>query len=219
MLAKSKAEGNPVQVPMMEKIHGKGNLKRHNATGSNKSVHWLADDLTVADFQNAHPCRKVMQNAWAARKESKEQRLGRVSRTSGTTHKRGHCTKSLYKNQGAHADVHTTNFFKGYSPIDESSTSKPKSIIKSKERMYIVDRGASLHVMGASCAPQETAKPYEQTNNDFEVQTASGIVRSAQEARVYIQEFGTHFYVKLVEDSLSALYLGRLCVLQRTTKS
>ena len=47
-----------------------------------------------------------------------------------------------------------------------------------------------------------------QSEGDLEIQTVSGIVRSTKEAKVYIQELGTHFYVKLVKDSLSELSLG-----------
>ena len=49
------------------------------------------------------------------------------------------------------------------------------------------------------------------TKNRIEIQTASGIVRSTKEARVYIQELGTFLYVKFVEGSPSAMSLGRLC--------
>ena len=43
------------------------------------------------------------------------------------------------------------------------------------------------------------------------MQSASGAVRCTTEAKVYIQELGAHLHVKLVEDSLSVLSLGRPC--------
>ena len=74
-------------------------------------------------------------------------------------------------------------------------TSMPKPIIKSKDRR------------GHSVSSQER-KSVRQTNIHL---TASGIVRSTKEARVYIQELGTYSYVKFVEDSPSVLSLRRLC--------
>ena len=52
--------------------------------------------------------------------------------------------------KGDYAYVHSTKFFKCCAPVDEASTSKPKTIIKSKDRMYIVDSGASLCMVGKS---------------------------------------------------------------------
>ena len=60
-IAKDKAGGNSLQVPRMEKIHAEGNLKRHEATGPPKSVHWSAHDMKVAHIQEAHPSRNVTQ--------------------------------------------------------------------------------------------------------------------------------------------------------------
>ena len=49
------------------------------------------------------------------------------------------------------------------------------------------------------------------TNNDIlEIQTENGSARSPTDATAYIQELGTYFYVKLVEDCPSVLRLGRL---------
>ena len=61
-----------------------------------------------------------------------------------------------------------------------------------------------------SLPPQEKKTP-RQTKTHLENPTANGIVRSTKEARVYIQEIGTHIDVKLVQQSLSGLSLGRLC--------
>ena len=47
-IAKSKAGGNSLQVPNMEKVHAKGNLTRQRAIGHKKSIHWSAYDVKVA---------------------------------------------------------------------------------------------------------------------------------------------------------------------------
>ena len=45
----------------------------------------------------------------------------------------------------------------------------------------------------------------------LEIHTSSGIVRSTEEARDYIQEHGTDLHVALLEGSPSAPSFGRLC--------
>ena len=85
---------------------------------------------------------------------------------------------------GGHKAVHSTNFFRGCSPIKEEATpptSKP--IIKSKDRMYIVDSGASLHTMGESLPPPRenpSGKSIRKTKSHLGIQTADGIVRSTK---------------------------------------
>ena len=74
--------------------------------------------------------------------------------------------------------------------------------------MYFVDSGASLHMTGDSCLTSQE-REIKKTNSYPEILTASGIVRSIKEAKVYIPEVGTNFYVKLVDDSPSVLSLAR----------
>ena len=50
-------------------------------------------------------------------------------------------------------------------------------------------------------------KNYTTDKKYLEIQTATGIVRSTKEARVCIQEVGTNFNVKFVEDPPSVLSL------------
>ena len=83
-------------------------------------------------------------------------------------------------------DVQRTSFFKGYAPIKVkgyASTSKP--IIKSKSRMYIVDSGASLHMMRKlnHSFPQEL-KTIRHTKDNLDVKTAIGVAGSTTEAKV-----------------------------------
>ena len=98
-----------------------------------------------------------------SRHEGFKCRLGRVSRRPGTTQSVATPQRAVQtKNQGAHADVRKTIFFKGYSPIEDSNTCKPKSTAKSKDRMYIVDCGASLHMTGNTSFSLSTKrKPYD----------------------------------------------------------
>ena len=47
--------------------------------------------------------------------------------------------------------------------------------------------------------------------DNLKIIAASDIVRSTNEAKIYIEELGTFLCVKSVEDSPSVLSLGRLC--------
>ena len=64
------------------------------------------------------------------------------------------CKTALQKAKGAHA--HKTQIFNCFYPIEEPNTSEHKPMIKSKDRMYIVDSGASLHMVEeSSLSPQK----------------------------------------------------------------
>ena len=60
-----------------------------------------------------------------------------------TRHTAWRLQQELYRIERALADVRTTKFFKGWSPIEEANTSKPTLMIKSKDQTYTVDSGAS----------------------------------------------------------------------------
>ena len=89
--------------------------------------------------------------------------------------------QNLYKVKGAFADVHKTTFFKGHTPIEDANTSKPKPIIQSKDRMYIVDSGASLRMMVRKFFLSTGKKNHTtETTHHREIQTSSAIVRSTK---------------------------------------
>ena len=57
--------------------------------------------------------------------------------------------RELFKLTGHYRDVHSTNSFRSYVPTKAQNTATGLAI-HSKERMYIVDNGASLHMMRLS---------------------------------------------------------------------
>ena len=96
--------------------------------------------------------------------------------------------KELYQIKGAYQHV-KRKFFKGYSSVKEDVhelTSKP--IIEPKDRMYNVDGGASIPMMGSTSHTPREKKTIRKTMSYLEIQTASGIVRSTKEANDHIQE-------------------------------
>ena len=70
----------------------------------------------------------------------------------------------------------------------------------SKERTYIVDSVASLHVMGFS-SPNHKKKIIRRSSKILDVQTANGIVVSHTPAKVHIEELGACPWIHLVKDS------------------
>ena len=75
----------------------------------------------------------------------------------------------------------------------------------------MVDSGASVHMMGFSslnCAEKQTIR---QSSKILDNQTASGIVVSDTQAKVYNMELGAYLWTHLVKGSPSVLSLGRLC--------
>ena len=176
-----------------------------------KEVHWSDYDMKGAFFKQrigvVMPCKNVYGMNYRLPLQITirvRQRLDRVPTRTGTTQR-------LYKIIGSYTDVYSTIFFKRYSPTKEQANiSKAKPTIKSNDRMYIVDSGASLLLMGK--VPSMPRKENIRNIKDYwKIQTANGIVRSTKEAKVHIQKLGTYLYVKLVEDFPSALSLGRLC--------
>ena len=79
--------------------------------------------------------------------------------------------------------------------------------IHSKERVYTVDSGASLHMRDYLL----WKKTIRQSSKSLDFQTANGIVVSDAQAKVYIKERGANVWVRVVEDSPSVLSLGRPC--------
>ena len=66
-----------------------------------------------------------------------------------------------------------------------------------KERMHIVDTGASLN--------RREKKTVRQSSNILDIQTANGIVVLDTQAKVYIKELGSYPWIHLVKDSPSVL--------------
>ena len=174
----------PLQVPTMGNIPAPKNLKRRKATGVEECV-W-SHDMKVA-FQEAHPSRNVRQRVRHERILDSDLKV-REYQEKQARFKAWKLHTELCKTEGAHADMHRAKLFKGFSTIEEANTSKPRPIIKSKDRMYIVDTGASLHMMEESSTLSAGRESIRQTKNYLEIHTANGSVYFSKEAIDYIRE-------------------------------
>ena len=118
--------------------------------------------------------------------------------------------KEFIKIKGHHGDVHKTKFFRRYVPTKAKFTATVLAI-HSKERVYKVDCGASVHMMGVSSPTHKEKKTIRQACGILDLLTANGIVVSDTQAKVYIKELGACLWIHLVNDSLSVPPFGRQC--------
>ena len=190
----------------------KGDPQRKKAIGPPRSAH----DVKVVHCQNSLPSRNVVEKrVWPDRNPNS---LDLKDASADWTEyqedqarpKAWELHKELDKIKGAVADVHKTKFFKSNSPVEEANTSKPTPIMKSKDRMYLVDSGASLYMM------EEVLSPQEKTHDRSKPRVAPSV---PQMRRVFISRISALF-VREVGGSirLSVLSLERLCDELRVTR-
>ena len=74
-------------------------------------------------------------------------------------------------------------FSETYVPTKAKNTTR-RSVIRSKERKYTVDSGASLHMMGISSLNHKERKTIRQSSKILDIQTAKGNVVSDTQAKV-----------------------------------
>ena len=113
--------------------------------------------------------------------------------------------------------MHGTTFFKDYSSTEEANTSTPTPIIKvdGQDVPTVVllrnkRRESSLRLKKKTC---------DRPKNYFGCPNRECHPPCHKRSEGLLQELGTHLHVKLVEDSVSVLYLGRLCAELRCSYS
>ena len=97
-----------------------------------------------------------------------------------------------------------------FSPTNEWCLPAP-SVIKPEEREFVVDSGASMHMLSRTdlnSAELETVRILE---NPTTVVTANGEVQTKEEATACVKELDLFVTVKLLEDTPALLYLRKLC--------
>ena len=117
---------------------------------------------------------------------------------------------SCCKTKGHYNDVHRTNFFRSYVLAKTKKTAIGMAI-NSKESVYRVDSGASLHMMGSSSLNHRERRTIRHSCTILDIQTANRIAVSDTQAKLYIKEPCAHLWIHLLIDSPSVLWLARLC--------
>ena len=104
-------------------------------------------------------------------------------------------------------EKHKTTFF---SPSEKWCPPAP-STIKPKEREFVVDSGASIHMISKTDLNSAELETVMTTRSPTTVITANGEVQTNEEATVYVRELGIFLTLKVLEDTPAVLSLGKLC--------
>ena len=97
-----------------------------------------------------------------------------------------------------------------YSPSEQwvlpaASTKEPE------EREFVVDSGASMHMVSKKDLNSAELKTARMSRNPTTVMTANGEVQSIEEATVHVQEWDLFVTVMSLEETPTVLSLGKLC--------
>ena len=85
------------------------------------------------------------------------------------------------------------------------------STIKPKEREFVVDSGAPIHMISKKVLNSAELETVTTSRSPMTVFTANGEVQTNAEAIVYVRELDIFLTMKLVEDTPAVLSLGKLC--------
>ena len=86
------------------------------------------------------------------------------------------------------------------------------STIKPEEREFVVDSGASLHMVSQRDLNSAELETMRISKNPTTVMTANGQVLTREEATVYVKQLDLFETVMLLEETSAVLSLGKLCV-------
>ena len=87
----------------------------------------------------------------------------------------------------------------------------PASTLKLEEREFVVDSGASMHMISKKDLSDAEMDTLTKSCSPTTVTTANGEVQMHEEARVYVKELGTFLTMKVLENTPAVLSLGKLC--------
>ena len=85
------------------------------------------------------------------------------------------------------------------------------STIKPEEREFVVDSGASMHMISKKDFNSADMETVTTSRSPLTVFTANGEVQTHEEATVYVKELDIFLTMKVPEDTPAVLSLGKLC--------
>ena len=103
-------------------------------------------------------------------------------------------------------EKHETTFF---SPSDNRCL--PASNLKPEEREFVVDSGASMHMISKKDLNSAEMDTLTKSCSPTIVITANGEVQTHEEATVYVKELGILLTMKVLENTPAVLSLGKFC--------
>ena len=87
----------------------------------------------------------------------------------------------------------------------------PASTLKPEEREFVVDSGASMHMISKKDLSDAEMDTLTKSCSPTIVITANGEVQTHEEATVYVKELGMFLTMKVLENTPAVLSLGKLC--------
>ena len=87
----------------------------------------------------------------------------------------------------------------------------PASTLKPEEREFVVDSGASMHMISKTDLSDAEMDTLTKSCSPTIVITANGEVQTHEEATVYVKELDIFLTVKVIENTPALLSLGKLC--------
>ena len=87
----------------------------------------------------------------------------------------------------------------------------PASNLKAEEREFVVDSGASMHMISKKDLNSAEMDTLTKSCSPTIVITANGEVQTHEEATVYVKELDMLLTMKVLEDTPAVLSLGKLC--------
>ena len=87
----------------------------------------------------------------------------------------------------------------------------PASTLKPEEREFVVDSGASMHMISKKDLSNAETDTLTKSFSPTIVITANGEVQTHEEAIVYVKELGIFLTMKVLENTPAVLSLGKLC--------
>ena len=87
----------------------------------------------------------------------------------------------------------------------------PASTLKPEEREFVVDSGASMHMISTKDLSDAEMDTLTKSCSPTIVITANGEVQTNEEATVHVNELGFFLTMNVLEDTPAVLSLGKLC--------
>ena len=87
----------------------------------------------------------------------------------------------------------------------------PASILKPEEREFVVDSGASMHMISKKDLSDAEMDTLTKSCSPTVVITANGEVQTHEEATVYVKELDIFLTMKVLDNTPAVLSLGKLC--------
>ena len=87
----------------------------------------------------------------------------------------------------------------------------PASNLKPEEREFVVDSGASIHMISKKDLNSTEMETLTKSCSPTTVITANGEVQTHEEATVFVTELDIFFTVKVLENTPAVLSFGKLC--------